>query len=152
MCARLLLGECAVLAVVRGKGPRILWLLGVLSVYEPKGTSMAQRVHVVLVDDIDGTDADETVTFALDGTGYEIDLTEAHASALREALAPYVGHARKADSARSGRRGRRTGSRAAATGGPSATEVREWARANGFEVSDRGRVSATVRDAYDAAH
>ena len=56
---------------------------------------MAQRVHVVLVDDIDGSDAGETVTFGLDGSTYEIDLNEKNAAALREALSPYVGHARR---------------------------------------------------------
>ncbi len=107
---------------------------------------MAQRVHVVLVDDIDGSDAGETVTFGIDGSTYEIDLNEKHATALREALAPYVGHARRSGSAR------RSKKAAAATTGPSAAEVREWARGNGWDVPDRGRVSAEVRQAYDAAH
>ncbi len=109
---------------------------------------MAQRVNIVLVDDIDGGDADETVTFGLDGTTYEIDLSAANAAALRETLAGYVGHARRVG----GRRatgGRRT---AASGDGPTAKEVREWARANGWELSERGRVSSEVRQAYDAAH
>ena len=108
---------------------------------------MAQRVHVVLVDDIDGSDAGETVTFGLDGSTYEIDLNEKNAAALREALAPYVGHARRSGGSRRGKK-----SAAAATSGPSAAEVREWARENGWDVPDRGRVSADVRQAYDAAH
>lgn len=107
---------------------------------------MAQRVHVVLVDDIDGSDAGETVTFGLDGSTYEIDLNEKNATALRDALAPYVGHARRSGSAR------RSKKAAAAGSGPSAAEVREWARGNGLDVPDRGRVSADVRQAYDAAH
>lgn len=109
---------------------------------------MAQRVNIVLVDDIDGGDADETVTFGLDGTTYEIDLSAANAAALRETLAGYVGHARRVG-------GRRAtgGRRTAATGnGPTAKEVREWARENGWELSERGRVSSEVRQAYDAAH
>jgi hypothetical protein len=107
---------------------------------------MAQRVNIVLVDDIDGGDADETVTFGLDGTSYEIDLSEKHAAKLRDALAPYVGHARRVG-------GRRTGAKRASNGsGPSAREVREWARENGWDLSDRGRVSAEVRQAYEAAH
>ena len=107
---------------------------------------MAQRVNIVLVDDIDGGDADETVTFGLDGATYEIDLSKKNAAKLRDAFAPYVGHARKVG-------GRRAGRRAAASGnGPSAREVREWARANGWNLSDRGRVAAEVRQAYDAAH
>jgi hypothetical protein len=108
---------------------------------------MAQKVNIILVDDLDGTDATETVAFGLDGTSYEIDLNEANATALREALAGYVGHARKV----SGARGARKKSGAAA-GGPSARELRDWARSNGHEVSDRGRVPAEVREAFDAAH
>ena len=107
---------------------------------------MAQRVHVVLVDDIDGSDAGETVTFGLDGSTYEIDLNEKNAAALRDALAPYVGHARRSGGARRAKKS------AAASSGPSAAEVREWARENGWDVPDRGRVSADVRQAYDAAH
>jgi hypothetical protein len=110
---------------------------------------MAQQVQIILVDDIDGGDASETVSFALDGTAYEIDLNDTNAAALRDALAPYVGHARKAGGARRGRRGT-TSSGSAGKG--SAGEVREWARANGYKVSDRGRVSSEVRAAYDAAH
>jgi hypothetical protein len=110
---------------------------------------MAQRVHVVLVDDIDGSDATETVAFGLDGSTYEIDLNEKNAAALREALAPYVGHARRSGGTRKAG-GRRAAAPAAA--GPTAAEVREWARENGWDVPDRGRVSAEVRSAYDAAH
>ena len=109
---------------------------------------MAQRVHVVLVDDLDGGDAAETVSFGLDGVDYEIDLSEQHANELREALALYVGHGR-----RTGGR-KRGGQRAAGAGkdGPSASEIREWARENGWDVPARGRVSAEVREAYAAAH
>jgi hypothetical protein len=103
---------------------------------------MAQQVNIVLVDDIDGSAADETVSFALDGKEYEIDLSTKNAGKLRDAVAPYVGHARKAA-------GRRRGGRA---NGPSPADIRAWARDNGFNVPDRGRVSAEVRDAYFAAH
>ncbi|QBR92557.1 histone-like nucleoid-structuring protein Lsr2 [Nocardioides euryhalodurans] len=108
---------------------------------------MAQKVNIVLVDDLDGSDASETVSFGLDGTSYEIDLNDKNAAALREALSGYVGHARKVTAAR-GRKARTT----ATTSGPSARELRDWARSNGFEVSDRGRVPAEVREAFDAAH
>ena len=107
---------------------------------------MAQKVNIILVDDIDGREADETVVFAIDGNEYAIDLTDANASRLREALAPYVAHARRHSSG-----GKRRG-RAAAAGGPSASDIRDWARAAGMEVSERGRVSAQVRAAYEAAH
>ena len=110
---------------------------------------MAQRVSVVLVDDIDGNEATETVSFGLDGVQYEIDLSEANADKLREALAPYIGHARRAGGRKRSSSGRSGGSR---SDGPSAADVRTWARENGWEVPDRGRVSAEVRQAYDAAH
>jgi hypothetical protein len=109
---------------------------------------MAQRVNIVLEDDIDGSDADETVTFALDGVSYEIDLSGKNAAKLRDALAPYVGHAR-----RSG--GRRSTGRASAGRGSTKrdlADVRAWARSNGHQVSDRGRISAEVQAAYDKAH
>jgi hypothetical protein len=106
---------------------------------------MAQKVNIVLVDDIDESEAAETVTFGLDGTNYEIDLNKKNAAALRDALAPYVGHARKLG-------GRRGGRRTSSAGGPTAREIREWARENGWDVPDRGRVAAEVREAYAAAH
>jgi hypothetical protein len=112
---------------------------------------MAQRVQVLLVDDVDGGAADETVTFSLDGVSYEIDLTSAHAADLRGAMAHWVGHARKVGARNAGRpagRGRKAGG--AANG--DATLIREWARANGHKVSERGRISAGVREAYAAAH
>jgi hypothetical protein len=107
---------------------------------------MAQKTHIVLEDDLDGSAATETVTFGLDGTSYEIDLNDKHAAKLRDALAPYVGHGRKVGTAP--RRGRP----AASGGGPSAREIRDWARDNGYEVPDRGRVSADIRAAYEAAN
>ena len=111
---------------------------------------MAQRVNVVLVDDLDGSDASETVSFAIDGVDYDIDLNEKHADELRKAMAVYVGHARRTGGRRRG--GRR--SRAVANGGSgaSAADIRAWARENGWEVPERGRVAAEVREAYAAAH
>jgi hypothetical protein len=103
---------------------------------------MAQKVQITLVDDLDGTPAAETVAFALDGTGYEIDLSSANAAALRDALARYVAHARRSRGAarrRSGRGGR-------------AGEIRAWARSQGIAVNERGRVPADVVSRYDAAH
>ncbi len=106
---------------------------------------MAQRVEIILDDDIDGGPADETVLFTLDGTKYEIDLSAKNAAALRDALAPFIGHARKVG----GGRGRRRGPRAGRGGGDTAA-IREWARANGFKISDRGRISAEIMAAYEA--
>ena len=126
---------------------------------------MAQKVQVLLVDDIDGGTAAETVTFSLDGVAYEIDLTAEHAAELRDSFARWVGHARKAGSGSgsgsasrgSGRQSRGgsgsggQGRRSASSSGD-ATAIREWARQNGHEVSERGRISAEVRAAYEAAH
>ena len=107
---------------------------------------MAQKVNIVLVDDIDGSEATETVVFGLDGTTYEIDLNDEHAAALRDAVAAYVGHGRRVSGGakRSGRKA------TASTDGPSAREVREWARSNGFAVPERGRIPADVREAYES--
>ncbi|MGZ5416559.1 MAG: histone-like nucleoid-structuring protein Lsr2 [Solirubrobacterales bacterium] len=111
---------------------------------------MAQRVNVVLVDDLDGSDAVETVSFALDGVDYEIDLSEQHAGELRNALALYIGHGRRTG----GRRRKSSGgpAKSPAAGGPSPSEIRAWARENGWDVPERGRVAADVREAYAAAH
>lgn len=106
---------------------------------------MAQRVQVVLVDDIDGGSADETVSFALDGVAYEIDLNTKNAARLRDDMATWVAGARKVSGR--GRGGARRGSRA---GGGKSAEIREWARSAGYTVSDRGRIPAEVKAAYDA--
>ena len=111
---------------------------------------MAQKVHIVLTDDIEKTiEADETVTFGLDGVTYEIDLAAKNAAALRDAIAPFKAEARRV----SGGRGKPAARRERASGaGGNATEVRAWARDNGMPVNDRGRVPAEVRAAYEAAH
>lgn len=111
---------------------------------------MAQKVLVSLVDDLDGSEAEETVEFGLDGVSYEIDLSAENAEELRDALAQYVEHARRAG----GRK--RTGPRSAAKApGRSAAvdreqnqAIRAWARKNGYEVSDRGRIPSEVVEAY----
>lgn len=109
---------------------------------------MAQKVNIVLVDDIDGSDATQTVAFGIDGTSYEIDLNDAHASELRDALAGYIGHARKV----SGGRRTRSAAKSTANGAHSAAEIRDWARSNGYDVPSRGRIPSDVRQAFDAAH
>lgn len=118
---------------------------------------MAQRVHIVLEDDIDGSKATQTVSFGLDGASYEIDLNDKNAAKLRDALAGYIGHARKvgggARGARGARGGARRGRRAAAPApASSAKEIRDWARANGYKVPDRGRIPAEIREAFEAAN
>ncbi|MCL2787914.1 MAG: Lsr2 family protein [Micrococcales bacterium] len=109
---------------------------------------MAQRVQVFLVDDIDGGKADETVTFALDGVTYQIDLSSYHAGELRNAVGQWTSKARRATTTRAAR-----GRSPRRNTGPSDTPlVRAWARSHGYAVSDRGRIPADVRQAYNAAH
>ena len=109
---------------------------------------MAQKIQTLFIDDLDGSEAEGTVRFALDGTEYEIDLNAEHAEALRDALARYVTAARRA---RGGaRRSTRSRHRASAGGGDS-TEIREWAKAQGIEVKDRGRVPAELVARFKAA-
>ena len=108
---------------------------------------MAQKIQTLLIDDLDGSEAEGTVRFGLDGAEYEIDLNAGHAQALRDGLARYVQAARRAGGGtRRAARGRRR-----APGGPGSTEVREWAKAQGIEVKDRGRVPAEVVARFKAA-
>ena len=109
---------------------------------------MAQKIQTLLIDDLDGSEAEGTVRFGLDGTEYEIDLNAEHAQALRDALARYVRAARRAGGG--ARRPARSGRRASA-GGLNTTEVREWAKAQGIEVKDRGRVPAELVARFKAA-
>jgi len=107
---------------------------------------MAQRVQILLEDDLDGSEATETVNFALDGKAYEIDLSAANSAQLRDDLAKWIGHARPV-------RGRqRVAPSRPAAGRTDLNKVREWGRKNGFKVSDRGRVSAEVQEAYARAN
>ena len=110
---------------------------------------MAQKVQVILLDDLDGGSADETVSFSLDGVAYEIDLSNDNAAKFREALAPYVGSARRAG----GRRGRgRAASSSSTRARSDTTAVREWARAQGLKVSDRGRIPSEILAKYEESH
>ncbi|GAA4686962.1 Lsr2 family protein [Pseudonocardia yuanmonensis] len=112
---------------------------------------MAKQTTVTLIDDLDGSEADEQVEFSVDGKSYEIDLSAKNSEKLREALAPYIAAARRG----SGRR---------ASGGSSAPAsrpvsdrqqnqaIREWAAAQGMKISERGRIPSNVLEAYHAAH
>lgn len=111
---------------------------------------MAKKVQVSLVDDIDGSNAAESVSFALDGTHYEIDLSKANARKLRDSLSNYVANARRAGRLHSSNGRRARGS--ARSDREQTQAIREWARRNGHKVSDRGRVPGTVLEAYHAAH
>jgi Lsr2 len=108
---------------------------------------MAQRTVVVMTDDLTGGDATQTVHFSLDNADYVIDLNDKNAAGLRADFDKYIEAARPYKAAGSVVRGRGKGRVAE----PDTAAVREWARANGFEVSDRGRVSGKIRDAFLAA-
>ena len=102
---------------------------------------MAQKIQTLFIDDLDGSIAEGTVRFGLDGTEYEIDLNGEHAQQLRDALAAYVrGGRRVSGGSRRPARGERRGP----AGGLNTTEVREWAKAQGIEVKDRGRIPAEL--------
>ena len=106
---------------------------------------MAQKVTVALEDDLTGGRADETVRFAVEGIGYEIDLSAKNAAAFRKQLAPYVEHARKAGRAPGRRAGRTVASRRRSG------DIRAWAQQHGLAVSERGRIPASVVAQYEAA-
>ncbi len=110
---------------------------------------MAQKVQTLFIDDIDGGEAEGTVRFGLDGADYEIDLSAAHSKALRKAAAKYIAAGRKV-SGPARRRGQGSG-RKNSGGGPSPSEVREWAKAQGIEVRDRGRVPSELVVRFQAA-
>lgn len=108
---------------------------------------MAQEVKIILVDDLDGGTAEETVRFSLDSNSYEIDLSSSHAEALRDALKPYISAGRKIPA-----RGTKAAKPAGGSRNQDASAIRAWARDNGYNVSDRGRVQSEIIEAYKAAH
>ena len=116
---------------------------------------MAKKTEtlVTMTDDLDGSKADRTITFAVDGSNYEIELSKKNATAFEKAVKPYVDAARKTRAATASRastngtsNGRRSRSR------NDLGQIREWALANGLQVSERGRIAAAVQEAYDTAH
>ena len=111
---------------------------------------MAQRTTVVITDDLDGTEGADTVTFAFEGIEYQVDLSESNVKKLKKALDPYISAARKTGGRRS------SGRRSSASSGRSASSdtaaIREWARSQGLQVSERGRVPQSIRDQYAAAN
>ena len=104
---------------------------------------MAQRIQTLLIDDLDGSEAAGTVRFGLDGTEYEIDLSATHSDELRKALERYIAHARRTGGTARGAARSRRGSAAVDT-----VKVREWAKGQGIEVKDRGRIPADVLEQY----
>jgi hypothetical protein len=106
---------------------------------------MAQKVTVVLEDDLTGGPADQTIRFAFEGTDYEIDLNAKNAATFSRQLAPYIAHARRAGRAQPHRLGRAAGSR------QRSGDIRAWAKEHGLTVSERGRIPASVVEQYNAA-
>jgi hypothetical protein len=107
---------------------------------------MARQTITKLIDDVDGSAADTTITFALDGTNFEIDLSDSNAAKLRESLAPWIAGARGVRGGGSAPRRPRASRSGAAS---DAQAIREWARENNIEVSDRGRIKAEVVEMYN---
>jgi len=111
---------------------------------------MAKQTTVTLVDDLDGTEAEEQIEFAMDGRSYEIDLSAVNSARLREALEPFVSAARRTG-------GRRRSAGSAAPARPSTDReqnqaIREWAQAHGMKISERGRIPSNVLEAYHQSH
>lgn len=116
---------------------------------------MAKQIVVTFVDDLDGTEASGTVKFGLDGTEYEIDLSAANEDKLRQALAPFLVKARPVKGARgvkAGRAGRKMTLARGRTDRDKSRKIREWAKAHGYPVSERGRIAADIVAKYEAAH
>jgi hypothetical protein len=122
--------------------------LGLMMRLVRNGEPVAQKIQILFIDDLDGSEAESTIRFGLDGTKYEIDLNAGHAQALRDARARYVHAARRAGA---GARRPARGGRRASAGDVDSTEVREWAKAQGIDVKDRGRVPAELVVKFKAA-
>ena len=115
---------------------------------------MAKQTITQLIDDIDGSEAEETILFGIDGANYEIDLNAKNAGKLRDALAVYIGHAtpiRRTRAAASSSSRSSGGSSPARTDREQTQAIREWARASGYDVKDRGRIPAEIVEAYNSA-
>lgn len=112
---------------------------------------MAQRVVTLLIDDISGQESEDVtnVRFAVSGTEYEIDLNDENHAAFMRALAPYMEKGRRI---RRSRKSGRPSARSAASGGEDTAQIREWAKSQGYEINERGRVPAHIRQAYEQNH
>lgn len=112
---------------------------------------MAQKTVVELVDDLDGGKADETVAFALDGVEFLIDLSTENAARLRDSMAEFVGHARKVGGAK---RVKGAAPRKSSTNGdkPDNQAIREWARSQGENIAERGRIPQALVVRFQEAH
>jgi hypothetical protein len=113
---------------------------------------MAQKVITEFIDDIDGSPAERTFTFAVDGTNYEIDLSAENIAEFKSALGGFMESARKVKGTSNGRRTRSTGAGGARQSREQTRAVREWARQQGHHISDRGRIPASIQQAFEQAH
>lgn len=113
---------------------------------------MAQRTIVTTFDDLDGSEGAETLTFGLDGRTYEIDLTPENEDELRGFLERYIKAGRRQKQQGTATRTRSTSGTSRTEVGPSTEVVRKWAQSNGYEVKERGRIPASIREAYDKAN
>jgi hypothetical protein len=116
---------------------------------------MAQKVITEFIDDIDGSPAERTFTFAVDGTNYEIDLSAQNIAEFKSAIGGFIESARKVTASSASSNGRRTHSAAASRGRQSHEQtqaVREWARQRGHNISNRGRIPVAIQRAFDQAH
>ena len=122
------------------------------SVDHKETACMAQKVIRQFIDDIDGSEAERTFTFAVDGTHYEIDLSSENIGEFHEAIAGFVESARKVKANDTGRRARKTSPSGRGRSREQTQAVREWARQQGHSINDRGRIPASIQQAFDQAH
>jgi hypothetical protein len=111
---------------------------------------MVQKTVVTVVCDLphDGeAEGNETVSFSVDGTAYEIDVCSAHAKELHNVFSGYIEHARRVSGRAAARRKARSG-----PGRERSSEIRQWARERGDKVSERGRIPASIIQEYEATH
>jgi hypothetical protein len=113
---------------------------------------MAQKVIREFVDDIDGSEAERTFTFAVDGTHYEIDLSTQNIKEFHEAIAGFVESARKVKASGNSRQTRKASASDSGRSREQTQAVREWARQQGHSINDRGRIPASIQQAFDQAH
>ena len=114
-----------------------------------KGTAMARQVQTRLIDDLDGSEAAGTARFGYEGVEYEVDLSDQHLEEFEEFLAPYIEHGHRV---RGDRRGRRRAGRDGQRKERDLGAVRRWAREQGYQVSDRGRIAGDILARYDETH
>jgi hypothetical protein len=140
-------------------GPKYGLIFAVAKPWQREGIlTVAQKTQVTLIDDLDGSQADETLRFSIGRDTYEIDLNKTNAKKLRDALAVYVNSARRVGgrgrpaTRAAGGRPRGRGRAAASAGVATPAQIRAWAKSRGIKVNERGRISSDIVAKYEAAH